>query len=48
MNMTKVTKDVLEKLEACEEGIKFFVKNDLEGFPVDRIKDIEGDQSNDQ
>ena len=46
MNMTKVTKEVLDKLNACKEGIKFFVKNDLEGFPVDRLQDIEGDYKN--
>ena len=43
MNMTIITEEVLNKLNACEEGKNWWLRNVGEGFPVSRIKDIKGD-----
>lgn len=35
----------LKKHKACKEGLKFVKRNKLAGFPVDRLKEIDGDFS---
>ena len=44
--MTIITEEVLTKLDACEDGKKWWLRNVGEGFPVSRLKDIKGDFSN--
>ncbi len=38
-----VTLELLKKLNACEEGLDFLRRNKLEGFPLSRLHEIEGD-----
>ncbi len=38
-----VTLELLKKLDACEDGVDFFRRNKLEGFPLNRLHEIEGD-----
>ncbi len=38
-----VTLELLKKLEACDDGLDFFLRNKLEGFPLNRLHEIEGD-----
>ena len=39
----KLTIDLLKKLSACEEGIKFVQEYGLEGYPLNKLNEIEGD-----
>ena len=41
--MNIITIELLKKLNACPEGIKFFKRNKLEGFPVDKLDEVKGD-----
>jgi len=43
MKNFKITKQWLIKQDACEEGMKWWIRNGLEGFPSNRLKDIKGD-----
>ena len=38
-----ITVKMLKKLNACQEGIKFFQNNKLEGFPISKLNEIKGD-----
>lgn len=38
-----ITKEWLKMHHACREGILFFERNNLEGFPLSRVGEIEGD-----
>lgn len=38
-----LTKQLLENFNACEDGIKFCEQNQLFGFDLDRIEEVEGD-----
>ena len=40
--ITVVNKEVLKKLKACEDGIRFFVRN-IGELPVDKLDLVEGD-----
>lgn len=40
--MSTITEAVLTKLEACEDGKKWWLRNVGEGFPVTRLRDIKG------
>ena len=39
----RITKKILKKLNACQDGIDFMVRNNLEGYDWDKIDAIEGD-----
>ena len=41
--MTILTKELLLKWDACEEGISFCERNKLFGFDLSRIDEIKGD-----
>ena len=43
MDMNYITEEVLTKLDACEDGKAWWLRNELSGFPVDRLKEIKGD-----
>ena len=38
--MTIITEEVLTKLDACEDGKKWWLRNVGEGFPVSRLKSV--------
>jgi YD repeat-containing protein len=38
-----LTRELLKKIGACEEGIKFCERNKLYGFDLNRLDEIEGD-----
>ena len=40
-----VTLELLKKLNACKEGIDFFRRNKLEGFPLSRLNEIVDDHA---
>jgi hypothetical protein len=42
----KLTKKWLTDNKACAEGIKFFITNKLEGFPLEMLPQIKGDYNN--
>ncbi len=42
-----VTLELLEKLEACQRGVDFFRRNNLEGFPLNRLHEVEGANGSD-
>ncbi|WPJ50227.1 hypothetical protein ACQ27_gp352 [Klebsiella phage K64-1] len=42
----KLTLAVLKHVGACKSGIDFFVRNNLEGFPIDKIHEVKGSYSN--
>jgi YD repeat-containing protein len=42
----KITTDLLKKLGACQTGIGFMVRNNLEGYDWDMLDKIEGDYKN--
>ena len=39
----RITKEFLEKHDACQEGIDFMVRNNIVGYDLDKIDEIEGD-----
>ena len=39
----QITVSVLERLSACQDGIDWWVRNGLDGFPASHLKDITGD-----
>lgn len=39
----KITSEILKLIGACEHGITWLQKNGLEGFPLNRINEIQGD-----
>jgi YD repeat-containing protein len=41
--MNIITLDFLIENGACKEGINFYRRNNLDGFPIDRLNDIKGD-----
>ena len=43
--MQFITKNILEKLDACRNGINWWIRNGLDGFPVDRLGDIVGEHN---
>ncbi len=43
MNTETLNSNYLKSLGICKEGIDFVIRNDLEDFPINRLKDIEGD-----
>lgn len=43
--VTNVTSQLLEDLVACQDGIDFFKRNKLEGFPVELINKITGEHN---
>src|SRR5690554_4027542 len=39
----KLTKELLEQYNACSDAIRFCERNQLFGFPLERLDEIEGD-----
>ncbi len=44
--MEKITAALLKHINACDNGIDFFVRNNLEGLPVQSINLVSGDFGN--
>jgi len=43
MDNTTLNRAYLESLNACSDAIDFVERNNLVGFPVDRLNEVEGD-----
>jgi YD repeat-containing protein len=43
MDMNYITEEVLTKLDACEDGKAWWLRNELSGYPVSRLREIKGD-----
>ena len=41
--MKTITIDLLNNFGACSEGIDFFRRNKLEGFPLNKLDEVKGD-----
>ena len=39
----KLNKEMLERVNACKEGIDFVERNKLIGFPLERLNEVSGD-----